>query len=59
MLILTRKQGESILIKKSGTEDVIVVSLINIQGNQVKLGIQADISFNIVREEILEKWVNF
>lgn len=59
MLVLTRKQGEAILIKKSGTEDIIVVSLINIQGNQVKLGIQADLSFLIVREEILEKWVNF
>jgi len=50
MLILTRKLGEQITI---GSD--IVVTLIEIKGSQVKLGIEAPKSIGIHRQEIYEK----
>lgn len=50
MLILTRKLGERITIG-----DDIVITLLDIKGSQVKLGIHAPKSINIHREEIYEK----
>lgn len=50
MLILTRKLGEKINIG-----DNITVTLIEIKGNQVKLGIEAPKYIEIHRQEIYER----
>lgn len=49
MLILSRKKGQSILI---GNNIEIVISAID--GDQVKIGIQAPKDVNILRKEIYE-----
>lgn len=48
MLVLTRKLGESIIIR-----DDIVVTIVEINKNQIKVGISAPNDVNIVREELL------
>jgi carbon storage regulator len=50
LLILTRKVGESIAIG-----DDIQVSVVEIKGTQVKLGIRAPIDVTVHREEIYLK----
>jgi len=50
MLILTRKLGERITIG-----DDITITLLEIKGSQVKLGIEAPQSISIHRQEIYEK----
>jgi carbon storage regulator len=50
MLVLTRKAGERIVI-----DDSIVVEVLEVQGNRVRLGIQAPQGVTILREELLNK----
>ena len=50
MLILTRKQGESVAIG-----DEIQVTVVEIQGKQVKLGVRAPREVSVHRQEIYEK----
>ncbi|MFC1537312.1 carbon storage regulator CsrA [Gemmatimonadota bacterium] len=50
MLILTRKQGESVAIG-----DDILVTVVEIQGKQVKLGVKAPREIAVHRQEIYEK----
>ncbi len=50
MLVLTRKLGESILI-----EDNIKITVIDINKQQIKLGIDAPKHISINREEIAKK----
>jgi len=50
MLILTRKLGERITIG-----DDIVITLLEIKGAQVKLGIEAPRNISIHRQEIYER----
>ncbi len=50
MLILTRKLGERIRIG-----DDITITLLEIKGTQVKLGIEAPRNISIHRQEIYEK----
>jgi carbon storage regulator len=50
MLILTRKLGEQITIG-----DDITVTLLNVKGTQVKLGIEAPKDISIHRKEIYER----
>ena len=50
MLILTRKLGEQITIG-----DDITITLLEIKGNQAKLGVKAPKSVVIYRQEIYEK----
>jgi carbon storage regulator len=50
MLILTRKLGERITIG-----DDIVITLLEIKGAQVRLGIEAPKSISIHRQEIYER----
>jgi carbon storage regulator len=48
MLVLTRKAGERIVIA-----DNIVVEVLEVQGNRVRIGIQAPQGVTILREELL------
>jgi carbon storage regulator len=49
MLVLGRRVGEKITIDES-----ITITLLSMQGNQVKIGISAPKEVNIVRNEIME-----
>ena len=48
MLVLTRKAGERIVIA-----DDVVVEVLEVQGNRVRIGIQAPHGVTILREELL------
>jgi carbon storage regulator len=48
MLVLTRKAGERILIA-----DNIVVEVLEVQGNRVRIGIQAPSGITILRQELV------
>ncbi len=48
MLVLTRKAGERIVIDGS-----IVVEVLEIQGNRVRIGIQAPSGVTILRQELI------
>jgi carbon storage regulator len=50
MLVLTRRIGERIVIDTS-----IVVEVLEIQGNRVRIGIQAPPGMTILREELLRR----
>jgi len=50
MLVLTRYIDESIIIN-----DNIKITVLDIQGKQVRLGIEAPIDVDVHREEIYEK----
>jgi carbon storage regulator len=47
MLVLTRRPGESITIGED-----IVITVVSVSGNQVRVGIAAPRSVQVVREEI-------
>ncbi|QOS81409.1 carbon storage regulator CsrA [Paenibacillus sp. JNUCC31] len=49
MLVLTRKKGESIVIS-----DDIVLTVLSVDGENVKLGITAPRDIDIYRKEVLE-----
>ena len=49
MLILTRKSGEGVRIG-----DAITLKIIEIRGNQVRLGVDAPKNISVHREEIYE-----
>lgn len=51
MLALTRRIGEKVIIG----ENVVTMTVLQIRGNQVKLGFDADSSINIHREEIYNR----
>lgn len=50
MLILTRKVGESLLIG-----DDVSITILNIRGNQVKIGVKAPKDVSVHREEIYQR----
>jgi carbon storage regulator len=47
MLVLTRKVGEKIVI-----DDQIIVKVVEIKGNQIRLGFEAPLSVTIKRAEL-------
>lgn len=50
MLILTRRNGESIIIG-----DDVTITLLSVRGNQAKIGIEAPKDLSVHREEIYLK----
>ncbi len=50
MLILTRRSGESIMIN-----DNIVITTLDIRGNQVRIGVEAPKDISVHREEIYQR----
>jgi len=54
MLILTRRPGETLIIETPAGER-IEVTVLEVKGNQVKIGTDAPNDIAIVREELLEK----
>ncbi|AHG73284.1 carbon storage regulator CsrA [Mannheimia bovis] len=50
MLILTRKIGEVLLVG-----DNVEITVLNIRGNQVKLGVNAPKEISVHRQEIYER----
>jgi carbon storage regulator len=50
MLVLTRRPGESIMVGEN-----IVVTVIEIKGGQVRIGIDAPREVDVYREEIYEQ----
>jgi carbon storage regulator len=47
MLVLTRKTGESLIIG-----DDVVVTVVEIRGDKVRIGVEADPSVRVDREEV-------
>ena len=54
MLILTRRPGETLIIELP-TGERIEVTVLEVKGNQVRIGTDAPDEFSIVRDELLEK----
>jgi carbon storage regulator len=50
MLILTRRQGESIIVG-----DNVRITVISVKGNQVRIGVEAPRSVSVQRQEIASK----
>ena len=50
MLILTRRVGETLMIG-----DDVTVTVLNVQGNQVRIGTNAPQDVSVHREEIYER----
>ncbi len=50
MLILTRRQGESIIVG-----DNVRITVISVKGNQVRIGVEAPKTVSVQREEIAVK----
>ena len=50
MLVLTRKLDESIIIN-----DDIRITVLNIRGNQVRIGVEAPQSVMVLREELYDR----
>ena len=54
MLILTRRPGESLIIE-TPTGEKIIVTVLEVKGNQIRIGTDAPDDIAIVREELLER----
>jgi carbon storage regulator len=50
MLVLTRKKGESIVIA-----DVVEVTIVDVRGDKVRIGITAPVDIDCDRKEVYEK----
>jgi len=50
MLVLRRKAGEKIVLGEHGE---ITITVIDLNGNQVRLGFDAPVTTKIMREELL------
>jgi len=50
MLVLSRKADESIVI-----DERITITVLEVRGNQIRLGIEAQREISIMREELIDK----
>lgn len=55
MLILTRRENESIVIQLGGT--VVYVTVLEIKGNQSRVGVSAPREVTVDREEVFQRKV--
>lgn len=56
MLVLTRKSGDGVIIDGLGrAAGLVKVTVLEIRGRKVKLGIEADMSIAIRRREVLDR----
>lgn len=53
MLVLSRKENETIIISEG--DNAVVVSILAINGNRVTLGVQAPREIKIMRSELVSK----
>ena len=52
MLVLTRKEGESIVVLGEQEKPLCRIVVVKMQGGKVKIGIEADGGLDILREEL-------
>ena len=57
MLVLSRKRDEKIILKREGSED-IELTVVRIDNNKVRLGINAGSDTKILRSELIKKEEN-
>lgn len=55
MLVLTRREGEDVLIRVPGLANPIRVRVVAIRGERIRLAFTADKSITIDREEVDEQ----
>jgi carbon storage regulator CsrA len=56
MLVLTRKNRESVIIGRPGIGNLMMkVTILDVRGGKVRLGIEADRSIRVLRSELLER----
>jgi carbon storage regulator CsrA len=53
-LVLSRKVNEKLIIKSRKTDEEIVIAVARIQSGSVRLAIDADIEWVIVRDELID-----
>jgi len=59
MLVLTRKNRESVVIGRPDTEDVMLeITILEIEGGRVRLGFEADTRMPIHRREVWDRICN-
>ena len=59
MLVLTRKNRESVVIGRPGDMELVLeITILEIEGGRVRLGFEADKSMPIHRREVWEKICN-
>jgi len=56
MLVLSRKRDEKILLQV-GDKEMVELTVVRIDANKVRLGIQASNDVTILRKELVEKSV--
>lgn len=54
MLVLTRRPEESLVLTVPGTGEPIVVAVLGVDGDKVRLGVQAPRSVTVLRQELCE-----
>lgn len=54
MLVLTRKNQEAVVFGRAGTGDqMLKVTVLEVRGGKVRLGIEGDRSIRVLRSELL------
>jgi carbon storage regulator len=56
MLVLTRKNRESVVIGRADQQEVVmVITILSVEGGRVRLGFEADSSMPIHRREVWDR----
>ena len=51
MLILSRKQGEKVVIPAIG----VTLTVLEVRGERIRLGIEAPLELTVLRQEVLDR----